>query len=89
MAQLKLPWKFSHGFNYKYAKDAWLTQSCKCLTLDFALDHILMFMRGSFERSSVLHMESVKIPFIFSSPPPVLTLSLSLCCSKKKTESLF
>ena len=59
MAQLKVPWKFIHGFKYNYSMDTWLTQSCKCPILDFPLDHILMFMKGSFESSCVLHMESV------------------------------
>ena len=68
MAHLKLPWKFNHGFKFNYARDTWLTQSCKCPTLDFALDHILMLMTHSFGGSSVLHIESAKNLFVFSTP---------------------
>ena len=79
MAQLKLPWKFNHGFKYNYARDTWLTQSCKCPTLEFALDHILMLMTHSFGSSSVLCIESSKNPLILSPPfqcSHYITLSL-------------
>ena len=82
MAQFKFPWKFNHRFKYNYARDTWFTQSCKCPTLHFALDPILLFMQGSFGCSTVLHMESIKILFPF--PLPLQgSHSISLCRSKR------